>query len=331
MVGSGGGGIHLLVGKEEFLKKEFIQNLRKSQFPSNQPDLINFQEFHVGADPLSAALDFVRTAPFLGDKRLAVLWGIDDLTAEDRESLLAYTANPLPTSTLVLISEEGTANKNSFLAGLSRAGRVTTCHAPFERDLPQWIQARARKAGAQIERSAVPILIERIGKDVTALSHAIEALTVFSHPRTEVSAKDVEGLLGRSVETDVFELSDALTKKDAGSALEKLAALFRDGARAYEILAVLASQLDRLRRAAALMREGRPGKEIGAELRVHPFFLDKFLGQAKGISADEMREISKRLLSCDEAIKTSQMGERLAVERLVLEICVIPAHAGIKA
>ena len=312
--------LYLLVGKEEFLKKEFIQNLRKSLFPQGQSGEINFQEFHAGIDPLGAALDFARTAPFLGDKRLAVLWGIDDLAAEEKESLLAYTANPAPASALVLVSGEGNANKNGFLSGLSRVCAVTACHVPFERDLPQWIQTRARKSGVQMESSAAPILVERAGKDVTALSHAIEELALYVHPRTQVLAKDVESLLGRSAEADVFELSDMLIRKNVNSALEKVEALFRDGARAYEIVAALASQFDRLRKAGVLMREGKPDKEVGAELKVHPFFLDKFLSQAKGIPEGTMREISKRLLSCDEAIKTSRLDERLAVERLVLEV-----------
>jgi len=78
------------------------------------------------------------------------------------------------------------------------------CHTPFDRDLPRWIESRAQKNGKRIPREAVAILIERAGRDLSALASALESLSVYSSSRTEISAQEVESLLGKSAEEDVF-------------------------------------------------------------------------------------------------------------------------------
>ena len=153
----------LLVGKESFLKKEFIRSLRERFFPKQTDAALNFQEFVVSENSLAAWMDFAQTAPFLSEKRLAVLWGIDDLDETGQKTLLSHLARPPAASVLVFVSEEGSAKKSGFLKELAFFCQLTACHAPFEKDLPQLVEHRVRSRKATIQKDAAYLLIERAG------------------------------------------------------------------------------------------------------------------------------------------------------------------------
>ena len=109
----------LLIGKERFLKREFILTQRRRLFPDESGPGLNFQEFTVGEDPLHTVLDFLSTAPFVADHRMAVLWGVDLLEEEEQASLLAYLEKLPASSVCVLESEQTNAKKDPFLRQLA--------------------------------------------------------------------------------------------------------------------------------------------------------------------------------------------------------------------
>ena len=314
-------GVYLLYGKEGFLKKEFIQGLRSEFFASESNSGMGFEQFNVSDQPLSALVDFLQNASFFASRKMAVLWGIDELEAEDRQKLLTL-AEALPnTATLLLVSEESNIKKDIFLKNLLEKARPIPCHLPFDKDLPQWVEHRAKKFGKTMEKGASLLLIERAGKDAALLSSAVEQLSIYVGQAPRIALKDAEALLGRSVQADAFRLSDLLLDKKLKSALENLEVLLREGARIYEIIGALTGQIERLNKARGMMDEGFPDEAVQAELKLHPFFAGRLLEQAKKAPKSYFQKILKEMLQCDEAVKTGQLSDRLALQELFLRIC----------
>lgn len=316
------GGVYLLYGKEEFLKKEFIQKLRLEQTASESALETGFEQFEIPENSLGAAIDFLQNASFFAARKLAVIQGIDELEADDRQRLLGFIENLTSTSTLVLVSKESSPKKSVFLKNISEKSKQIACHLPFDKDLPQWVEQRFKKNGKTIDRETANLLIERTGKDAALLDTAVEQLAVYVNTETKISLKHVEALLGRSVQADAFRLIDFLLERKLRSALEGLEVLLGEGARIYEVIGALAGQTERLSRARLLMDEGFPSDAIAAELRLHPFFAGRILEQAQRIPKARFQTILKDLLDCDEAVKTGKMNDRLALQQLFLKICI---------
>ncbi len=315
-------GLYLLVGKEEFLKNEFVRDLRGSLFPNGTGADLNGVEFRAGEKPLSFLFEFLQTMPFLSEKRLAIVSGVDDFEDEEWDAVTRFSEHFPPSAVLVLISDGASAKKNSFPHRLIEIGKLVTCYTPFDRDFPAWIEGRARRSGITVDRDAIPVLVERAGRDTAALASSLESLALFVHPLKRVTRTDVEKLLGRSVQADVFELVDCVLERDAAAASAMTAALLEEGTRGFEVVAVLAGQFERLRRARRLLDRGLSPRDVGAEMKINSFFLDKFMRQAARVSAERLRDATARLLVCDESIKTGKAGDRIALERLVLELCL---------
>lgn len=314
------GSCFLLVGKERLLKKEFIRELQKKSFqnPSDAP--LNTQEWDMAeTGSIGPILDFIQTAPFLGEKRIAVLWQIEELEDSDRKTLLSALDRLPATSIFLFSTDEAGTKKSVFLRDLESASTRVPCHTPFDRDLPGWIEARARKAGGTIDREASRRLVDKAGRDTATLQNSLEQLFIFIHPRTVIAAQDVEKLLGKTAEEDVFAIAEDLFQKNTQGALEKSTRLFREGVRAPEMIAVLAGQLERMKQAADLLERGASPVEVASSLRVHSFFQQKFFLQLKRVSKKNLTGMQKRLLECDLSIKEGRAGERLALERFILE------------
>ena len=310
----------LLTGKERLLKKEFIRDLQKKNFQNPSDASLNTQEWDIAEGAaLGGILDFVQTAPFLGEKRIAVLWQAEELDEEDQEKLLVSLKKLPATSILVLASEETSSKKNAFLRALEGQSVLVACHTPFEKDLPGWVETRARKMGGTIDREASRNLIEKAGKDLSALQNSLEGLFIFIHPRIVINSGDVEKLLGKFAEQDIFAIAEELFQKNTKDALEKTERLFREGVRAPEIVAILSGQLERMKQASDLLERGASPAEVAAGLRVHSFFQQKFFAQLKKVSKKGIENTQKRLLECDLSIKEGRMGERLALEKFILE------------
>ncbi len=315
-------GLYLLVGKEEFLKNEFVRELRASLFPKGAGADLNGTEFYAGEKPVSFLFEFLQTMPFLSEKRLAVVSGVDDFEDEEWQAMERFCENFPSWAALVLLSDGASAKKSSFPQSLTDIGKMVTCYPPFDRDLPGWIEGRARRSGITVDRDAVPVLVERAGRDTAALASSLESLALFVNPAKRVSRADVEKLLGKSVQADVFELVDRVLERDTAAAASMTASLLEEGTRGFEVVAVLAGQFERLRRARRLLDRGLSPRDVGVEMKVHSFFLDKFMRQAAKASAERLRDATARLLACDESIKTGKAGDRIALERLVLELCL---------
>ncbi len=307
----------LLIGKERFLKREYVLALRERLFPDQADPGLNFREFVAGQDPLHSFLDFLSTVPFAADYRLAVLWDTDSLTGEEKKRLETCLSDLPSSSVSVLESEQTNAKKDPFLKKLADKARLVPCHTPFERDLPSWVQSRAKKLNCSLEPQAALFLIACVGAHLAELDSALEQLSLFVHPKQMVTLEDVRTLFRKKSHEDVFQLAEHLHDRRTSQALRITDALFRQGTRAPEIIAALAGQLERWKKGARQLEAGRALSEIAQELRVPAFFQDSFFVRLKKLSMPRLERLTEALLDCDESFKSGRIEERLALEKFI--------------
>ena len=307
----------LLIGKERFLKREFILALRTRLFPDDPRSSLNYQEFTAEQESLHSFLDFLSTAPFAADHRLAVLWGVDLLEEEEQEVLLAALEKIPAPSHCVLETEQTNAKKDAFLRKLAEQAKLTACHTPFDRDLPGWVEARARKSGCRVERSAALFLIACVGAHLAELDSSLEQLSLFVHPKQSIGLEDVRALFQKKSHEDVFHLAELLHDRRPAQALRVTDSLFREGTRTPEIVAALSGQLERWKKGARQLAAGRALPDIAQDLRVPVFFQEPFFARLKKLSMERLETLTEALLACDESFKSGQAEERLALEKLI--------------
>src|SRR2546430_1624649 len=95
-------------------------------------------------------------------------------------------------------------------------------------DVPAWIAARARIYGVKLDGDAVAMLASAVGSDTERVEQEIQKLGAYANGGT-VTADAVRTLVSGAIEADVFELTQAVVRKDARTAVATLERLIADG------------------------------------------------------------------------------------------------------
>ncbi len=307
-----------LWGDEPYLVGRALAEVEAEALAGGDPTL-NRTVFEAPGAKAPAVVAEARTLPFLGTRRLVLVKGVHQWSADEWRPLFPYLEKPNPSTCLVLVAE---SVDKRLTAGklLLKVARVVECARPTERDLPGWVERLCREAGVRLHPRVSHALALRVGPDLQLLSQEVEKLRIFAGARGEVTEEELEALVGESRGTTVFALCDALGQRDLPAALKALRKLLRAGEPGPRLLLMIVRHFRFLWIARdALDRERRPDpRGLAAELAVRPFVADKLLVQARGWEGGEFSSVFGRFADADLAQKTGGGAEVL--EALVLSL-----------
>ena len=120
----------------------------------------------------------------------------------------------------------------------------------------------------------------------------------------------------------MFSMVDAMIEGRPGAALGTLRRLMEQGAAGPYVLTMLARQVRLMIQARSLEAEGAARGQMARAMGSGDFVVRKSLEQAGAFSDQALREIYRRLLETDVAIKTGGVADDLGLETLVAELSV---------
>jgi len=231
--------VYLLIGDEEFLKEEWLQATRQKFFSAgggsatldnknggkrnSTPDTPDYSLFF--ADDAKSPADILaiaRTRPFLNPKRLIVIKNIELLdSSAHREQILNYAKSPSVNSVLILDADLSQKDflKNSFLTELGKLSQVVAFKKLYDANLYSWISKMALLRKKRIEPGASELLRQLKGNNLRAIDEEIEKLSIYVGEKALITEADARQLTGRDISGTVYDMVDALARKDKKRAL----------------------------------------------------------------------------------------------------------------
>jgi DNA polymerase-3 subunit delta len=179
---------------------------------------------------------------------------------------------------------------------------------------------------------------------------AIEKLITYAGERRLIEERDVEELIGKTRESTIFDLTNALSEKNLSSALVALKDLFDQGVHELLVLSMMAREIRLLLHAGMLIRsgkmdsfdakmdygrfqkrmypvirswaEGTDKKVTGGEfIRKHPYVMYHALKYSLGFSFDALVGYLEDIVAMDIAMKSTARNPRFLLERFVMKVC----------
>lgn len=284
--------VYIFKGDEKYLKKEAVENFKKALL-EKESEAFNFNVYDAGKCDLKEVVNTLRSVPFISGKRLVVL---RDAAAsiDEKNILVEYAKNPSRNSCLIIdISKEGL--NSDFYGNIRRYAEEISFTPPKGGRLILWIQKEIKKRGKSISNDAAVLLSEIKTDDQDGLVNEVEKLVSYIGKRSMVSMGDVEVITGGSVSQTIFELVDALSKKDAKAALIISNKLLKAGKAVPEFLGMIGWQIRKIKR-----------------VKDRRVFTKK--------EADSAIEY---LFEADREIKTGRIKPQDALEMLIIRICAV--------
>ena len=274
--------------------------------------------------------------PFLADKRLVIVDGLLTRLASRRakegdetpsgaaqdflNGLVDYVPRLPETTRLVFVEFQPLNPRHPLvkLAGQQKGRTVIECRQPAAAELPRWIGDRAKKHGGSIELPAANRLAALIGGDLRRLDTEINKLITYVNAQRAITEKDVLLLVSDASTSSVFDLVDALGKRDGKRAAHELHHLIDQGENPLGLLAMIVRQYRLLILVKELQARNLSPDAMAKELGQHPFVIKKLNEQARSYpDIAQLETIYRRLLEIETEIKTGQTGDVLALDLLV--------------
>jgi DNA polymerase-3 subunit delta len=266
----------------------------------------------------------------------------------------------IPSNASLILTAEVVDERRSLFKKISAVGFVIDCGVRSRRSWdtqmdPDAARARIRQVVAEAEKGIAPDaiagIVERTGFSMRGLESEMEKLLLYVGSRPVIALTDVLEVLSRSREANVFDLTNALSGRDAGRALRSLRSLMAQREPMPQILGVLAGEIRSLIVARAALEQKLGGaldtgmafptfqarvlpllaKESEGDdgaaaklLAMKPFRAFNLLRAATRFPMPELVRDLETVHETDLALKTSGHPEDLLMERLLLAICAAP-------
>lgn len=282
-------------------------------------------EFANPDEPLSAAVDAANTPPFLTERRVVVVRnGARFSRADDVAPLVAYLADPAETATIVLVWEKGpdqaqlAAVPKKLVEAVKAAGGVSiSTDAPTGRAREGWIDEQLAQAPVVLDARARATVVGQLGDDVSDLGPLMQRLAGAYGEGARVSIEDVEPYLGKAGSVPPWELTDAIDRGDAATALDKLHRMLGAGERhPFQLMSTLQSHFGRmLRLDGAPVRSEREAADL-LGMKGSTFPAKKAMTQARTLGHEGVVRSVTLLADADVDLRGGQAWPA----QLVLEV-----------
>jgi DNA polymerase III delta subunit len=190
-------------------------------------------------------------------------------------------------------------------------------------ELAGWIAARATLLGVELASDAINELGAAVGADSERLDQELAKLGAFAGG-ARVAGADVRALVSGAIETDIFELTQAVVRRDSQTALRRLETLLAEGQAPQQILALLLWQF-RVLLFASAMRSNADAERMAKAIRSSAYAIGKWQAFARRIARADVIRAYEVLYATDLAIKTGRIEEKLAMTLCVLDLCGVHA------
>lgn len=268
-----------------------------------QLEEFNFIKFDEDSFNGDAVIDTLQTLPMGSQKKIVLLKNVTKLSEDFKKKLIAYLKNPVLSSCLVIFDF---FNKFDFIISEKVSAKRLD-----EKSLAEIIEKEITDSGKLIKKDAVELLISYCCDYYSLIHNELQKLK--SCNRDVIETRDIENMVTREVEYTVFELTEALSKKDADKAVSLLNLMDKD-TKTFSLIA------NHFRRLFFVSISKESDADLSKLLGVKEFAVVKARQLAKNFSKIQLKNIYELLDDVDLYIKNGQMQIENALYYLIFGI-----------
>lgn len=324
--------IYLFYGQERLLLEEAVTALTQLLTPGGTGDF-NYEKFDGKTSTPAQVVNAANMLPVFAEKRLVIVTDAPWFSSEKGEEegsqkhlyldpLIEYIGNPSPSTCLVLVAGEKVDGRSKAVKGIKKVGQVVEFTSLRGMDLNKWLDKSLRQRGKKAQSGVFDYLTLAVGNNMSALEQELEKASLFVGSAEEITMQDVKETASVNSTLNVFNLIDAVSKKDGSAAILQLRELLRTGESDRKIFYLLVRQMRILLQIIPLKKRGVTEAQIASELGLHPYVAKKGVEQSRNFTPQELIQALEILRDVDEKVKTGRGDSLALIEGAIMRMCV---------
>lgn len=317
--------VYFFYGLETYLMEKKIASIR-------QQLNVNSEEFgmitmDLSEVPIQDLIMEAQTLSLFSEQRLIIGKNAEFLmTGKSKgsvnhqvESLIQYLQQPVESNVVILtLPTDKVDRRKKVVKDLMEKAQVEECAPLSGRQLLQWLKKRMQREHLVIEEPVLKQLLLWVGNDLHQLDQECRKLAIYVGKQGKVTMNEVNMLIPRTLEQDVFKLIQQLSVRNRERAIEIWSDLLYQKEEPIRILALIIRQLRLMLYAKILSAKGKTEKEMAKALNVHPYPVKLALRQGAVYSKEELNDYLSRAIRIDQMIKSGRGEKEILIEQLLL-------------
>ena len=209
--------------------------------------------------------------------------------------------------------------KNTLYKALTKFKYVEEFPKLSSDKINTWLKKEIASRNKTISQEAALTLLSFVGENLWQLEQEINKLVHFSH-NSEISLNDVKSIVQAKSDDNIFNLVDALGKKNKALALKLLESQLDSGANSLYLLTMIARQFRILIKVKLFSAKIDNSFAVAQALKIHPFVAKKTLEQSKLYSLEDLKKIYQLLLELDFKLKREASYEKVFFLQMIEQI-----------
>lgn len=305
---------YLLYGEERFLVRAYKKMLRNGMCPD---DDMNYAYYEGKDVDINDIRDNASTLPFFADRKLIMIEN-SGMFKSSSEAMVEIIKES-PETTFFVFVESEVDKRNRMYKTVSDLGYVCEMKSQTEEELGRWAYKIFYNAQLQITTNDMKYLVGVAGPDMDNIYNEAEKLISYCRGRGVVTKEDIDELCSVKVVDRVFDLINAMSSKNADEVLKLYGDLLALKEPPLKLLAIIGKQFSQLLAVKKLIENGVGNSEIAQRLGIRPFFIGRYVSQAKQYTMKQLDEAVRDCVEAEYSIKAGKAEDKYAVELLILK------------
>jgi DNA polymerase-3 subunit delta len=310
--------IYFFFGEDSFSIDTSVSALREAVKPHIASEF-DKETFYGDEKPLSDIIDFASAFPFGSEKKFIIYKEFEKV--RDKKNLQPYIESPSDFTVLLIIHNGSIQNPDTVLyRTLLENGFIFEAKELKGKNLINWLIDYCEANKKTLGPENAQILVDIVGENRSMLEAQLDKIFTFIGDKPEIILDDIRTLSSELKEYSIFDLQDAIARKDKARAMKLAFNLLEKGQEPTFIIHMLTRYFTGLARVNEMtelkMNEYAAARIVGT----HPYYYKGYKLARRAYSDKDLFQASRALLKADLAIKTTSADNKSIVSVLISEM-----------
>ncbi|MEJ7454951.1 DNA polymerase III subunit delta [Staphylococcus warneri] len=300
-----------------------------NKYLQTEKDDFNFIKFNLYETEITPIIEETLTMPFFSDKKAILVKNayvftgekvtkeLDQNTDQLIEFLEKYDGDNL---IIFEVYQNKLDERKKLTKALKKNGQLKKVEQMSEEEIKKWIQSKLNENYKDIKQDALNLFIELTGVNFNIVSQELDKLMLFLGDRPTINKDDVHQIINRSLEQNVFLLTEYIQKRQKNKAIQLVKDLINMKEEPIKLLALITSNYRLYYQCKILNQKGYSGQQIAKTVNVHPYRVKLALGQVRHYELEDLLNIINSCAETDYKLKSSYMDKHLILELFILSL-----------
>lgn len=308
--------IYLFYGEESYIKSTYEKRIT-DMIPDGGFPEFNHLKFEGTDTPLSDYDDAWEGFPMMTDKKLIIIRDskIFKKANEETKEFWVEKFKRVSEDNVVIFNETEVDKRGVLYKALQKVGFAVEFNYQSEADLITWVNRQALNEKIKMSKDVAAYLVGSVDPGLSNLTNEFNKLISFCGDK--ITKSDVDRVVSKSMSIKIFDLTDAIMKRNPDTAMKVVSELRTSSESAFGILYLLESSAEKILKTK--LTGSRNKYEVASAVGVAPFIADKYIASAAGFSTEALIRMITRIPEIDFEIKSGLVEQWAALECYIAE------------